>query len=209
MMHLEFSSDGTEVALSCPLRGAKPTGISIRDSSTGKELRLLESVCALSHPRAVVFSPDGKNLATLYDSQTLTISERATGRTVANLLGLPRSIRYPKEYWMAIAPASTRLFTNFGPEGTLMCWDWTKDQVVEPVEAGPQIEAGAFSAAGRWLATGDSYGLVRLWDLRSPKTCRKYQAHRGPVRSLALSADGRWLASGGDDTAVLVWDLGP
>ncbi|MCA9245806.1 MAG: protein kinase [Planctomycetales bacterium] len=49
----------------------------------------------------------------------------------------------------------------------------------------------------------------RMWDLETGEPGEAFtgEAHRQPIRSLALSHDGKRLASGGDDGQVKIWDV--
>ena len=72
-----------------------------------------------------------------------------------------------------------------------------------------KIESIAFDAAGTTLATGDSEGRVRVWNVSvdgtvTPRTTMT--GHTLGVESLAFSPDGRTLASGSDDRTVILWD---
>jgi WD40 repeat protein len=58
------------------------------------------------------------------------------------------------------------------------------------------IGAAAVDPQGRWLATGDSSGEVRLWDLMNggPPAVLA-ETDRRPVTDLEFSPDGKWLIS--------------
>ena len=66
------------------------------------------------------------------------------------------------------------------------------------------------------MATADTLGDIRLWDLRGCEAATvtncdvpppdQWEAHAGePVRSVALTADGCFLASGGENGRVMLW----
>lgn len=57
------------------------------------------------------------------------------------------------------------------------------------------------------LASGNSKGEVRLWDLRTHKQVRLIQGHSLPVNSLAFSPDGKTLLSGSDDHTIKFWNV--
>jgi hypothetical protein len=71
-----------------------------------------------------------------------------------------------------------------------------------------QITAAAFSADGRWLATGDDGGVIRLWEVGTRTERRTLSGHEGCIEALSFSKDGRRLSSGGTDARVRSWDLG-
>ena len=64
----------------------------------------------------------------------------------------------------------------------------------------------AWSAHGRWLASGSLDATVQLWDPASGAEIRHCDEHDKGVYSVAWSPDGRWLASGSEDRTVRLWD---
>ena len=61
-----------------------------------------------------------------------------------------------------------------------------------------------FSPNGRYVAAGDSVGILRIWDVRSGLLVKKL-THKGGIRSVAYTPDGRGLLSGSD--TVQYWDV--
>src|SRR5262249_26563147 len=70
---------------------------------------------------------------------------------------------------------------------------------------------------GRCLASGDSRGVIHLWELATGSERRRLLGHESVqndkqsfgagVTALAFSGDGDSLISGGNDTTILIWDL--
>jgi WD40 repeat protein len=69
------------------------------------------------------------------------------------------------------------------------------------------IHALACSPDGRTLASGDTSGTVKLWDVGTGKERASWQAHRGNAMSLSFAPDGKLLATGGLDQKVKLWDM--
>lgn len=57
------------------------------------------------------------------------------------------------------------------------------------------------------LHMGHQNGSVTLWSPNSTTPLVKLQAHRGPVRSLAMDREGRYMVSAGQDMKMSVWDI--
>jgi WD40 repeat protein len=57
----------------------------------------------------------------------------------------------------------------------------------------------------KYLATGGSDNVIRLWDLSSRTQVGQLSDHEGSV--VALASDGEVLVSGGYDTTIRIWDL--
>ncbi|WP_439381847.1 NB-ARC domain-containing protein [Amycolatopsis lexingtonensis] len=67
------------------------------------------------------------------------------------------------------------------------------------------LNAIAFAADGRVLATGGKDGFVTLWDTRTWQPTGRIAAHGSKVRQLAFTADAALLASIGDDGTLRLW----
>ena len=64
----------------------------------------------------------------------------------------------------------------------------------------------AVSPDGLRLATGDTKGTIRIWNLQTGELQATLSAHEGEVRALAFSPGGDRLASGGQFRLLKVWD---
>ncbi len=67
------------------------------------------------------------------------------------------------------------------------------------------VRALAFSRDGRWLASGDDRGAVRLWNGQGDLQ-RTVRRHAMPIRALSFSSDGSLIADGSDDGIAVVWE---
>jgi WD40 repeat protein len=71
--------------------------------------------------------------------------------------------------------------------------------VIDPSPGLLGIRSLAFSADSKLLASGDQYGLIKLWDVATGTERSQLRGHKGGVNSLAFSPDGKTLASGGGE----------
>ena len=80
-----------------------------------------------------------------------------------------------------------------------------------PIAAGTAgVNSVAFNAAGHTLASGNSGGIVRLWDVADtahPRPLGSIRTGAAAVDWVAFSPDGRTLASGSLNGAIRLWDI--
>ncbi len=55
-------------------------------------------------------------------------------------------------------------------------------------------------------ATGSNRGVVSIWSVEAQGKLLEFEAHRGPVGTLAWHHNGRRLASAGDNGDIYLWD---
>lgn len=63
-------------------------------------------------------------------------------------------------------------------------------------------DIAALDPGGQLVATGDSHGWVRLWELRTGRPVRQWRVLTGPVATLDWSIDGRRLLVAGRGLAI-------
>ena len=173
---------------------------------------------------AVVFSPDGKTLASGSGDTIVKLWKVATGENTATLKGrlFPIKTRYFWHTTLAFSSDGKKLASghgqlsmgNFGfPRGEIMLWDITSGEGTAPFQAGERDFCGAVSVAfspdGKTLASGSVDRTVKLWDVATGKEIRSIQetivpepglaGYSSQVLPLAFSPDGKTLAAGSHD----------
>jgi tRNA A-37 threonylcarbamoyl transferase component Bud32 len=155
------------------------------------------------HPaavNAVAFSRDGRRIATGDRRGTLRVWDAGDGRLLHERKAHQGSIR-------AVA---------FGPSGGLATASWDRSVRLWEADGRERAEfrgfqqgvwALAVSPDGTRLATGDSEGKVRLWDVGRPGKPLAEGRHAKEVSSVAFAPSGKRLVSGSWDRKVTVWDV--
>ncbi|MGN6817812.1 MAG: WD40 repeat domain-containing protein [Sphingomonas sp.] len=171
----------------------------------------------------LAFSPDGRTLASGSFDHALKIWDVASGRLIRTEDGHNEAI---------VAVDSRRgdgLVATGGDDATLRFWRST-GAPVRTLAAGQFVDALAFSADGRWLASGgrESHGIhalikqllgrhifdgsnptARLWRVDDGALVAVLNRQPEDVVAIGFSPDGNWLATGSDDGTVALWRLTP
>jgi WD40 repeat protein/serine/threonine protein kinase/tetratricopeptide (TPR) repeat protein len=200
-----FSPDGQRLATAAGIQQgigastliAGEAATKVWDASTGRELFALPGTAG--GVVSVVFSPDGRHLATGSEDGTAKLWDAHSG---LELLEFKRHTKRVRK--VVFSPDGRRLATA--------SWDGTK---VWDADTGENVltlagiaDRVVFSPNGRRLATADwTTRTATIWDALSGQKLRTFTGHEGNVSGVAFSPDGRRLATTGqDDETARVWD---
>ena len=198
-----FGPDGSSLAV------GSYTTVWLLDSQTGAPLHTYVHPAGVTR---VVFSPDGRQLAT-----DLLSSE---GNTIVKVWDVATGVE-------AVAPIRERIQSSTvafdpdgryllieGPDHTVKVWDARSGLAVGEIGRHDElIWAMTFSPDGRRLATASNDGTVRVWAW-DPARLREMQKPELTLTALnlgfgdrvAFSPDGLRLAAGGEEHTIKVWD---
>jgi eukaryotic-like serine/threonine-protein kinase len=68
------------------------------------------------------------------------------------------------------------------------------------------ILAADVSPDGRWIASGDNDGEVRIWELESGRLVKAWRYSENEVTTVRFSPEGTLLATGGQDRTTRLWN---
>ncbi|HEU5100461.1 MAG TPA: hypothetical protein VFU22_15640 [Roseiflexaceae bacterium] len=162
--------------------------------------------------RSVLFSPDGKTLATGSFDGSVRLWDVSTGELLRVFNGHGGFISS-----VAFAPDGKSLASS-SSDGTVRLWDTATGQQRSSFQYESQINLAsgervwvtglAFSPDGKILAAGQANGTVAILDAATGAQQRSLTGHTDIVvsRAVQFSPDGRTLATGSFDGTIRLWD---
>ncbi len=155
---------------------------------------------------SVAFTPDGKELASASNDNSVKLWDVATGQQIRTLAGHDAIV-----CCVAVSPDG-RYLASADIEGAIKVWDLGTGQeatqllgVITGQNKG--VDALAFSPDSRRLASGNDDQTVRVWDVVDGEPKQTIATGQpGYIGAVAYSPDGRWIVSGSGASSVKVWD---
>jgi len=90
-------------------------------------------------------------------------------------------------------------------------WRWLNAHFPQPIRtlAGHEhpILTADVSRDDKWIASGDSGGWIRIWELATGREVKSFQYHNQEVKCVRFSPSGQSLATTGMDRAIHVWNV--
>ena len=221
---LAFTADGTGLASSSRDKSIRlwdvRTGTQLltltKHINSGKELEydtedgiMLPSAAFVNN---LVFSPDGRTLASASELGTIWLWELNTGNLLTTLIeheaGADEvSVGWDYKIGLAFSPNST-LLASGGIDGQVMVSEISDNPspLIFKERHGWRVKVLVFSSDGKSLVSGSRDNSIRLWDVETGNAFAILSGHVGEVNALAFSADGTTLISGSIDGTILLWD---
>ena len=150
----------------------------------------------------MVFSPDGRQIASGSNDNTVRLWDAQTGAPGAILSGHTDSV-----YSVVFSPNGLQIASG-SEDRTVRLWD------AQTIATGAilightgSVHSVVFSTNNQLIASGSSDNTVRLWDVESGQCLTVIKDFNGTVVSLAWITKGgdNYFASGCNDAFVGVW----
>jgi MFS family permease len=69
------------------------------------------------------------------------------------------------------------------------------------------VDSIAFDRSGKRLATGDSTGVIKVWDFDTAKELRSFSSSYGTINAMAFHPNGIQLAVGANSQGLRIWNV--
>jgi WD40 repeat protein len=156
--------------------------------------------------RCLSFTPDGQRIA---------VGDNAGGVSLLNCADLTiikRNAEHAGAARCLCGAANGDLLVSGGDEGNFIAWGahtlehrWSG--AADKLQTGHEhpLTGVALSADGRLLASGDSSGEVRVWNVATHELTSKLAGHADAIVALGFQPDAQAVLTIGRDRAVNIW----
>jgi WD40 repeat protein len=200
IVSVAFSPDGKFLAAA--------TGwgsINVWDSTTYASVTTMQPEIADVVLTQLVFSPDGKRIASAGFSSVENVTVPAQIWDVSSG-HLTASVKSDANIDRIVFSREGKYLAAAGGKVATVC-GVTGDKIVS-VKHQSDVEDLAFSPDGNYLVTGSNDNSAAVWEIPSGREVIRLR-HGASVQAVAFSPQGRYVATGSEDKTAAVWTLPP
>ncbi len=184
----------------CRWGDAKPVP-TIWNLLTGEQVSTFHPSSYPSPIYRLAISPNGQRIVGLYLNSKIIVWDVKTGRQIYKL-----ERERITDSRITIHPDGKTFFST--GRGVIKVWDLESGQETSILNdrKGKTIGALCITANGKLLISGNSDGIIQVWDIDNKLQINEFGKYSHNIVSLAVSPDERTLVSGSNQR-IKVWDL--
>ncbi len=151
----------------------------------------------------VVFSPNGKILASASNDETIKLWDVKSGREI-------RTLNEHTNYVNSVSfSPNGKILASSSDDETIKLWNVETGHEIKTLEGHKySVNSVSFSPNGKILASGSWDNTIKLWDIKNMKKIRTLKGHKYDVNSVSFNPkNGKILASGSDDETIKFWHI--
>ena len=166
----------------------------------------------------VIYSPDGRFIASVGSDKTVKIVNAAAGELVQHFELASSS----SDIELAFSPDGQFLLIGMRSQQSLQLWDVNTGQHMRDFtghEGNGYVWSVAFAPSGQQVVSGGEDDTVKIWDVNSGETLHTLVGHVSNISAVTYSPDGQFIIAGGSgkdyydsydsqdsDNSIKVWD---
>jgi WD40 repeat protein len=195
-----FSPDGRQIVTSSRIADhSLALTVNLWDTSSGELLAAIGESERGAGTSAVAFSNDGRLIAAITESKTVSVWDAATHQEL-------KSLRTPHEvYTFAFSPDGQHLVT--AGAGEAFVWNVRSGDRLLTLNGGNQLMllAAAYSPDGQTVVTAGEDRRIIAWNASSGAEISRLFGHRASIFAVAFAPDGEHLATASGDGTIKLW----
>lgn len=152
---------------------------------------------------AVVYRPDGSNIAVASSDHTITILDNDGNKkqTLTRHIDGINSLCYYSNGKYLLSGAADNTVRIWDLEN---CQEWDNNK---RRHSHVTISKVSFSPDGEKILSSSHDATIKLWNIRTGDLMKVFEGHDSWVRSASFSPNGKYIASVSDDQSVKIWDI--